>query len=130
MDDSFDLEMAAASLRADGNDVGVLVRALIEQLSDALGPRLIVEREHGHRRRPGEVRELRIVLGDDEYHAEIEGPVLHCSIARSSGGIRIRSQRVEVDEWLQRLLRALQDEAQHSQSVRQALEHLVIGGST
>jgi hypothetical protein len=34
-----------------------------------------------------------------------------------------------VDEWLARLLAALQAEAAHSQAVRQALEEIVIGGN-
>jgi hypothetical protein len=35
-----------------------------------------------------------------------------------------------VDTWLARLLAALKAEAAHSQSVRKALETMVIGGNT
>ena len=44
MDDSMDLELAAASLRADGSDVRILVKALADQLAEALGSRLEVRR--------------------------------------------------------------------------------------
>ena len=47
MDDSMDLELAAASLRADGSDVRILVKALADQLAEALGPRLDVRRSGG-----------------------------------------------------------------------------------
>jgi hypothetical protein len=130
MDDSFDLEMAAASLRADGADVGVLVKALVEQLSDALGPQMQVQRSGGRFKKSDEIRSLRIVMDSDEFSAELDGTVLNCTVGHSSGGIRIRSEKVDVDAWLARLLVALKSEAAHSQTVRQALEHIVIGGST
>jgi hypothetical protein len=50
-------------------------------------------------------------------------------IGHSSGGIRIRSEAVDVDGWLARLLAALEAEAAHSQAVRLALETIVIGGN-
>lgn len=130
MDDSFDLEMAASSLRADGGDVRILVRALVEQLSDALGPRMIVQHSGGRFKKSSEIGSLHVVMGDDDFGAEINGDVLCCTVAHTSGGIRIRSEKVDVDAWLNRLLGELKMEAAHSQAVRQALEHIVIGGST
>ncbi len=127
-DDSFDLELAAASLRADGTDVRILVKVLADQLAAALGPRMTVQRAGGRFRRSDEIGSLRIVLDDDQFEAEVDGDSLTCTIAHSSGGIRIRSQKVEVDEWISRLLTALKTEAAHSQSVREALEGIVIGG--
>ncbi len=128
--DSYDLELAAARLRADSADVGVLVRVLADQLSDALGSRLQVQRAGGRFRKSDEVRSLSVVLGDDRFDAEVDGPVLRCTIGHESGGIRIRTDRVDTDTWLARLLTALTTEADHSQAVRLALENIVIGGST
>jgi len=59
----------------------------------------------------------------------VDGTSLRCTIGHSSGGIRIRSEKVDVDVWLARLLAVLKAEAAHSQSVRKALEGIVIGGS-
>jgi hypothetical protein len=59
----------------------------------------------------------------------VDGPTLRCTIGHSSGGIRIRSEKVGVDEWLNRLLTVLKAEAANSQAVRQALESMVIGGN-
>ena len=130
MDDASDLDLVAASLRADGADVRVLVKALVDQLSGALGPRLTVERAGGRFRRSDEIRSVRIALGDDQFDAEVDGDTLRCSIGHSSGGIRIRSEKTDVGTWLGRLLTVLKAEAAHSQAVRLALENMVIGGQT
>jgi hypothetical protein len=130
MDDSMDLELAAASLRADGSDVRILVKVLADQLADALGSRLEVKRSGGRFRKPEEIHSIRIIMGDDQFDAEVDGTTLRCTIGHSSGGIRIRSEKVDVDAWLARLLAVLKTEAAHSQAVRQALESMVIGGST
>ena len=127
-DGSFDLELAAASLRAEGSDVHILVKVLADQLADALGPRLTVERA-GRFRKSEEIRSLAITLGDDRFDAVVDGGSLRCTIGHTSGGIRIRSEKVDVDTWLNRLLTLLQAEAANSQAVRLALEHMVIGGN-
>ena len=127
-DDDFDFELTAASLRADGSDVHILVKVLADQLTDALGPRLEVQRAGGRFRKSDEVRSLRITLDDDQFDAEVDGSSLRCTVGHSSGGIRIRSEKVDMDTWLNRLLAALKAEAAHSQAVRQALESIVIGG--
>jgi thiamine phosphate synthase YjbQ (UPF0047 family) len=62
--------------------------------------------------------------------AQVDGGSVRCSVAHSSGGIRIRSEAVDLDSWLKRLLNALQQEAAHSEGARQALERIVIGGSS
>jgi hypothetical protein len=123
-----DLELAAASLRADTGDVHMLVKLLADQLGDALGSRLQVTRA-GRFRRSDEIRALRIALGDDQFDAEVDGDVLRCTVGHSSGGIRIRSEKVDADAWVARLLAALQTEAARSQSMRLALENIVIGGN-
>ncbi len=128
MDDSMDLELAAASLRADGSDVRILVKALADQLADALGSRLEVQRSGGRFRKSDQIRSIRISIDDDQFEAEVDGDTLRCTVGHSSGGIRIRSEKVGVDAWLARLLGVLKAEAAHSQSVRQALESIVIGG--
>ena len=129
-DDSMDLELAAASLRADGTDVRILVKVLADQLADALGSRLEVKRTGGRFKRSDDIRSIRITIDDDQFDGEVDGNTLRCTIGHSSGGIRIRSEKVGVDAWLGRLLAALKAEAAHSQAVRHALESMVIGGTT
>ncbi len=125
-----DLDMAVATLQANMGDVRILLKVLVDQLVDAVGKeRLRVERA-GRLRRDNEVRALEVTMGDDDYRAELDGSSLRCSIGHRSGGIRIRSDQVMVDQWLKRLLGSLQAEAAHSERARQALERIVIGGST
>ena len=125
MDDSFDLELAAASLRADGSDVHILVKVLVDQLSDALGPRLKVERA-GRFRKSEEIKSVQITLGDDTLRADVDGATVRCSIGHASGGIRIRSEQVGMDAWLSRLLTILHSEAAHSEQTRLALENICL----
>jgi hypothetical protein len=123
-----DLELAAASLRADVSDLRVLMKVLADTLAEALGPRLEVKRSGGRFRKSDDIRSLRISLEDDLFEAEMEGASVRCTIGHSSGGIRIRSEKIGVDGWLARLLASLRAEAADSLAVRRALETIVIGG--
>ena len=108
----------------------MLLRALVTRLSDALGDRLAVERAGSRLRKSEEIRQVSIRLGDDQFDAAVDRGTVVCTISRSSGGIRIRSSRVGIDEWLRRLLGALRDEAATTEATRVALESLVIGNTT
>lgn len=125
-DSTLDLDLLAASLHADDSDVRMLLRALVGRLAGALGNRLEVERA-GRFRKSDEVRRVSVQLGDEQLEASVDRGSLVCTVARSSGGIRIRSTRVEIDEWIRRLLAILREEALTSQATRQALEAIVIG---
>ncbi len=129
-DEPLDLDLLASSLRADTGDVRVLLRVLVERLSGALGSRLRVQRSGGGLlRRPEQVEGLTIDLGEDQLEATMADGQLQCLVSRRSGGIRIRSVRVSMDEWLRRLLGALKDEATTSEATRSALESLLIAGN-
>jgi hypothetical protein len=128
-DDSFDLNLAAATLRSNSTDVHILLKALSSELSATLGERLQVEHVGGRFHKSDVVARVLIAMGNETFEAAIDGPELRCMVAHSSGGIRIRSETVGVDEWIVRLLGALQLEAAHSESARQALENIVIGGN-
>jgi hypothetical protein len=128
-DATFDLELLASSLQADSADVRLLLKVLVDNLSAALGSRLTVERGGGRLfKKPTAIQRVVITVGDDQLEAVVDGDRLACTVARSSGGIRIRSTKVSMDEWLQRLLSALRDEAATSESTRRALESMVLGG--
>jgi len=132
MDAGFDLDLAAATLRANLSDVHIMLKVLAAQLADTLGDRLVVERGGGgrfKRSKSDEIRGIKITMGGDDYQADVDGSTLRCTISHSSGGIRIRSEQVDMDAWIARLLGALQAEAAHSETARQALQNIVIGGS-
>jgi hypothetical protein len=127
-DDSLDLDVAAASILNASRDIQSLLKALAAQLSGALGDRMKVERKGGLLHHSDEVRSLEANVGKEQFHAELHGGDVVCTVGHSSGGIRIRSDETTMDEWLRRLLQALQVESAHSESARAALEHIVIGG--
>ncbi len=129
-DNSMDLELAAASLRADRSDVGILLHVLVDQLAEALGARLDVKRAGGRLKKSDRIEAITITLGGDQFGAVVEGTVLNCSIGHTSGGIRIRTEQVDMDTWLSRLLGELKAEAATSEAVRRALESIVIGGTS
>ena len=128
--DSYDLALAAASLRADSPDVHALLRALCVGLSDALGNRMCVQRSRGLLHKSDTITAVQITLAEEQFDAILEGSGLRCTIGHLSGGIKIRSEAVEMDTWLTRLLGGLQTEAAHNEAARLALEHIVLGGST
>ena len=128
-DGAFDLTMAVSQLASNNTDVRIMLKVLVSQLADVLGDRMVVERARRFRK-SDEVRSVRVSLGDDTLEAVVEGATVRCTIGHSSGGIRIRSQQVSMDEWLTRLLSALQSEAANSERTRAALENLVIGGTS
>jgi len=128
--EELDLEAALAALQLNSSDVRVLLRVLVSQLADLLGPRLSVERAGGWLRKSDDIKAIQVALADDVLRAEVQGSSVTCTIAHSSGGIRIRSQQVGMDEWLRTLLGGLRAEAVHSDRARQALENIVIGGSS
>lgn len=127
-DDSYDLSLAAATLRSNSSDVHILLKALCDELADSLGERLRIERAGGRLHKSDAIASVQIAIGGNQYDAAVDGAALRCTVGHISGGIRIRSESVDVDQWLVRLLEALKDEATHSESARQALENIVIGG--
>jgi hypothetical protein len=127
---SFDLDEAVASVQSNLTDVRILLKVLAGQLADAVGAERLVVEHPGRLRRSAEVRALEVTMGDDDFRAELDGAAVRCTIGHRSGGIRIRSDQVTVEEWLKRLLLSLQAEAAHSERARQALERIVIGGGT
>ena len=128
-DSSYDLALASATLRANSADVQALLTALVSGLSDALGERIQTSLAGGRFRKSHDIAHVELLVGDEQFEATVEGSRLHCSLAHLSGGIRIRSEVLEVDEWITRLVGALGTEAERSESARRALERLVIGGN-
>jgi hypothetical protein len=128
MDGSYDLNLAAASLRSSSSDVHLLLKALCHELADTLGARLKIQRGTGRLRKSETITSVQITMANELFEAAIEGSSLRCAVGHFSGGVRIRNESVDMDEWIIRLLGALQDEAAHSESARRALENIVIGG--
>lgn len=126
-DPGLDLATAVVQLQSAASDGQMLLRLLAQELAPALGDRLTVERAGGLLRKSNQIKRIAARLGDDHLEAVADGPSIRCTIGHSSGGIRIRSEQVTMDQWLTRLLTTVQAEAERSESARQALENIVIG---
>ena len=105
----------------------MLLRVLADRLAGSLGDRLQVERSGGLLRRGNDIRRLTVDLGEDQLEAVVDGGSVRTTVGRSSGGIRIRTVKVTMDEWLRRLLESLRSEAASSEASRAALESLMLG---
>ncbi len=128
-EDGFDVENAAAVLRANLSDVHVLLKALSEQLADALGPRFTAKRAGGRFRKSEELESVHVVFDAEQFDVEVTGANLRCSIGKVSGGIKIKTEQVDPATWINRLVGALHAEAMSSDATRLALERLIIGGT-
>jgi hypothetical protein len=125
----FDLDMLAASLRVDSTDSGTFVEGLATKLEDILPGRVSVQ--HGRRGLlgPKYVRKVSVQVSDQRLELlRSDRDVLEARCARVSGGIVLKTETVDVDDWLGALGRALAAEAQRNQKIRQALERLMIEG--
>jgi hypothetical protein len=129
-DDGFDLDLAVSALASNSTDVRIMMKLLVNGLAATLGGRLTVERGGSRLRKSEEIKTVQVNLGNDVLRAEIDGASVRCTIGHSSGGIRIRSDQVDMGTWLKRLLGALQAEAAQSETTRLALENIMIGDTS
>ena len=125
--DGVDLDLVAASLRADSADVGAFVESLAAKLEQALPGRVRVHRWRERMFGPKLVRKIRLDAGDRRLELRYQRGVLQTSCSRISGGVALKSATLELDAWLEALGEALADEAKRSETTRRALERLLIG---
>ena len=121
-----DLDLLAASLRADSSDVGAFIESLAAKLEEAVPGRVRVERRRSGMFGPKTVRNLTVDLGDRRLELRTERSVVQARCSRLSGGIVLKNEVVETDAWLAMLSEALAAEARRSETTRRALERLLI----
>jgi hypothetical protein len=126
-----DMQMAAAALLANNKDVKMMLRVLGKNLQDAFGDSVEITHSSGglFHRQSDEIKSITVHLDTDDYEAALDGSSVRCSVGRSSGGIRIRTEQLPVEQWLSRLLSALQQEAINNQTAQAALQNVIIGGN-
>jgi hypothetical protein len=122
-----DIDLLAASLRADSSDLGAFVESLATKLADVLPGRVRVQRARRGLLGPKIVRRiafdaggqrLELVRGDDD--------AVETRCARLSGGIVLKTEELDTESWLAVLGEALAAEAGRNERTRQALERLLI----
>jgi len=121
---------ALSLLAASSSDSKILFRVLARDLSETIGDRVIAERAGRFGKSAEEIVAISINLNPETFGIEQTKTGITCSIAVTSGGVKIRTEHPELAQWVKRLTDALQQEATASESSRQALERLLIGGSS
>ena len=122
-----DLDLLAASLRADSGDVSAFVESLAAKLEDALAGRVKVQRSRHGLMGPKAVRMIALDAGGERLElVRGEGDAIETRRARTSGGIVLKTEALDTDTWLAALGEALAIEAQRNERTRQALERLLI----
>ena len=122
-----DIDLLAASLRADIGDLGTFVEALAAKLEDAVPGAVNVDRRRDGMFGPKRVRRIALDAGGQRLELRTDGAAIQTTCSRLSGGIVIKREELDADAWLRALGEALAIQAQSSKSTRQALERLLNG---
>jgi hypothetical protein len=122
---STDLELVAASLRADGADLAIFVEALADKLTGAFPAHVKVERKKSFLPGSKPVRRLTAELGSERFELEHEDGKVRCRRRELVRGIALRSEELELGPWLDALSAAVVAEAESSERGREALRALL-----
>ena len=123
---SFDIDLLAASLRADSGDAGAFVEGLAAKLEEALPGRVNVGRQREKLLGPKLVRKIAVDTADERLElSRDEHNVIETRRCRLSGGIVLKTEAVDTETWMHALGEALAVEAQRSEQTRRALERLL-----
>jgi hypothetical protein len=124
-EETFDL--AAAGLRADGEDLRVSLEVLASKLESSLPGRAQVERRGSGLLGRGakHVRQVKVRLGELRYQLTLDGERVEGFREREVGGIAIKREPLDPQAWVAALAEDLRAEAQRSADARAALERLL-----
>jgi hypothetical protein len=120
-----DLDLLAASLRADSSDLSAFVESMAAKLEAAVPGRVRVDRRRTGMFGPRAVRSVSVDLADRRLELRAEGGAVRTRCAKVSGGIVLKNEELEIDAWLAMLGEALAAEASRSEATRRALERLL-----
>lgn len=121
-----DIDLLAASLRADSGDLNAFVESLAAKLEEAIPGRVRVERRRLGMFGTKAVRRLAVDLGERRLELRYERSTVEMRCSRLSGGIVLKTEPLETEGWLAALGEALAAEAQRSETTRRALERLLV----
>jgi hypothetical protein len=126
-DSALDIDMLAASLRADSGDLRSFVEALAVKLEEAVPGGVRVERRREGMFGPKLVRAILLDAGDQRLELIASAGSVQTRCARLSGGIVLKSQTLDIESWLRMLGQALAVQAERSETTRRALDRLLNG---
>ena len=124
---SMQVELYAASLRADYSDAGAFLEALAAKFEGALPAHTRVTRHASLFSRERPEKEIAVTLGNFQYRIgrERQGPLL----AQRSHVVRgnvLMSEHIQVEQWIEVVAEALAQLAAHNQQAHMALSRFLI----
>lgn len=121
------VDLLAASLRADATDLKAFMEALANKLAGALPNATAVTRQNKLFSREHPVREVVVTLGDFQYRISYEPPkplqTLRAKIVR---GIVLKTEQLHMEQWIIELAEDLAHEAAQSAQAHAALERFLL----
>jgi hypothetical protein len=125
-EDGMGFELVAASLRADSGDLTAFTEALATKLEGALPGQTAVTRGGGGLfGGPKRVQAIAVQLGDARYEMRVNKHGMSCTRGKAVRGIVLKTEEMNLDEWIGELSRDLSEQASRSEQARLALERLV-----
>ena len=127
-DSGSELDLAAASVRADRADTQAMIEALAVRLEEALPRMAVVKRRRvgGFRSKHTEVERIAVEMGDERFELAAAGGGVQCLRTKVVRGIALKRDEVPVDRWIRELVDAVLSTATVGEQARTALEGLVL----
>ncbi|MEO8973812.1 MAG: hypothetical protein ABI406_19675 [Ktedonobacteraceae bacterium] len=121
------VELFAASLRADSTDIKAFMEALAVKLQGSLPNQTSVARQSGLFAKEHPVKEIAVTLGDYQYRIarEKQGPII-TQRAKVVRGIVLKTDQIPLEQWINELASSLAEEASNSASAHAALERFLL----
>ncbi len=125
--ESLQVDLLAASLRADMTDLKAFMEVLAVKLEEAMPDQTVVARQNKLFSREHPVREILITLDDYQYRISREqgGPLLTQRV-KVVRGIALKTEQMPMEQWIGELAEGLARQAQKSAQARIALERFLI----
>lgn len=127
LNEPLQVEMLAASLRADISDVNAFMEALAAKLAGSLPTQTEISRHSSFLSREHPVREITVGLGDYQYRIvkERKGPI-QTTRAKVVRGIVLKTDLISMDQWINELANSLAEESTRNAQARVALENFLL----
>ncbi len=127
LDSPLQMELLAASLRADSSDTKAFLEALATKLEGSLPDRTTVTRHSSLFSREHPVKEITVLLGDYQYRIGRgrQGPIM-AQRAKVVRGIVLKTEQIPMEQWIEELAGELAQVAASSAQARSALERFLL----
>jgi len=118
-----DFDLDAAGLRADSADLKTYLEVLARKLELSLPAQTTVtRRSKGLLSREKVVESIAVTLGEFRYEVRADGQAIRAKAVR---GVTIKTEPLELDQWVHALTSELSARAGESAEARAALDRLV-----